>query len=139
MRNALFSALHPVRQFRPEDGTGAAAAVADPLAAPAETTSTAKWYEDQRFNEAHRTALTAKGLTTDDPLEAMTKVLDMQINAERKLGQPADQLLARPKKDQDVAAWMRENAALFGIPEAPDKYEVKPPESWPKEIGRAHV
>jgi hypothetical protein len=91
-----------------------------------------KWWEGERFTDDHRTALTSKGLAVDDPIEAVSKLVDMQVNAERKLSLPADQLLTRPKKDQPVNEWMRENAALFGIPDAPEKYEVKPPESWPK-------
>lgn len=125
------------RLFRPEDGAGVggAADLPDPGAGAGAGAgaAAAKWFDDPRFTDDHRTAFTAKGLAVDDQTEAMLKLADMQVNAERKLGQPADQLLTRPKKDQPLPEWMRENAALFGIPEAPDKYEVKPPESWPKD------
>jgi hypothetical protein len=80
-----------------------------------------------------RSAITARGLAIDDPLEAISRAVEMHANAEKKLGKPADNLIERPKKDQDVAAWMRENAALFGIPEAPEKYDVKRPDGWPKD------
>jgi hypothetical protein len=122
------------RLFRPEDGAGAAQAAGAAEGVDAGGGAPApKWFEDQRFTEAHRTAIAAKGLAEVEPMDALARVIDMQINADRKLGRPADELIPRPKKDQDVAAWMRENAGLFGIPEAPEKYEVKRPEGWPKD------
>ncbi|MFD2854030.1 hypothetical protein [Seohaeicola zhoushanensis] len=69
----------------------------------------------------------------DDPVAAVAKLTDMERAAKQKLGKPADQLMDRPGKDEPVADWMKKNAALFGIPESPDKYEVKPPENWPKD------
>lgn len=110
------------------DAAGAAKAVDASAAAPAP-----KWWEGDTFTADQRTALTAKGLTLDDPLSVIPKLVDMQINAEKRLGAGPDQLLQKPKKGEDVAAWMKANAGIFGIPEAPDKYEVKRPEGWPKD------
>ena len=45
----------------------------------------------------------------------------------------ADQLIPRPDKDQALPDWMRQHRDLFGIPEAPEGYEVKRPEAWPKD------
>ena len=121
-----------LRLFDAADGAGTAGAAAAPNPAGA-AGATAKWFDDARFTDDHRTAFTATGLAIDDQTEAMLKLADMHRNAEHKLGRPADQLLTRPKADQPVNEWMRENAALFGIPEAPDKYDVKQPENWSKE------
>lgn len=98
-----------------------------------ETGAAARWHDDARF-EPFRPMLTAKGLDTlDDPMEALTRALDMQANAEKKLGKSADQLLTRPEEGQTQAEWMAANRAAFGLPEAADGYEIKQPESWPKE------
>lgn len=143
----LLDLLHrlPRPLFAPEEGAGAAA-VADPgtaaAAAPTDadkaaadpgTAPAAKWWESPKLSDAHRTALTAKGLTLNDPMEALHKLIDMQVNAEKRLGAPADRLLTKPKDGESVADWMRQNATLFGIPEAPDKYDIKKPADWPKD------
>ncbi|MGR3456076.1 hypothetical protein [Pseudooceanicola sp.] len=93
----------------------------------------AKWWEDKRFSDEQRTMLAAKGFTVDDPMDAAAKILDAYSHAERRLGRPADQLMVKPKEGQSVPEWMRENSAVFGIPEKPDGYEIKTPESWPKD------
>ena len=93
---------------------------------------TAKWWEDKRFNDDERRNLTALGLTTEDPLEAVQRLNGMEVAAKKRLGVSADQLLQKPKDGQDVSEWMRQNGQVFGIPEAPDGYEVSRPESWPE-------
>lgn len=93
----------------------------------------AHWHEDARF-EPFRPVLTATGLDAlEDPVEALTRVLDMHANAEKKLGKSADQLLTRPEEGQTQAEWMAANRAAFGLPEAPDGYEITRPESWPED------
>lgn len=93
-----------------------------------------KWWEDgKRFDEGTRTMLTAKGLTMEDPADAMAKLAGLYTNAEKRLGKPADQIMDKPGKDQSVTDWMRANGEMFGIPEAAEKYELKRPDSWPKE------
>lgn len=94
----------------------------------------AKWWEDKRFDDPTRTQLKALGLTVDDPLDAVSKLANMEKAAKAKLGRGVDQLMEKPAEGKDVAEWMRENGALFGIPEAPEKYDIKPPESWPKDL-----
>jgi hypothetical protein len=92
----------------------------------------AKWWEGETF-KPYADMLTAKGFTTDDPLEAMPKMLQAYSAAEKRLGKPADQLMDRPGKDQTVPDWMRANGEMFGIPESAEKYEITQPESWPKD------
>lgn len=93
----------------------------------------AKWWEDKRLNDDQRQYLTAKGWTMEDPLEALPKVIDAHRHAEKRLGKPADTLIEKPAEGQDVSEWLRKNGDTFGIPEAPDKYDIKPPENWPKD------
>lgn len=95
--------------------------------------ATPQWHEDARF-EPFRPVLSAKGLDTlDDPMEALTRVLDMHANAEKKLGKGADQLLTRPEEGQTQAEWMAANRAAFGLPDTADSYEITRPESWPED------
>lgn len=118
-----------------DEGAAAAAAeaaAAEAAAAEAAKGGEAKWWENETL-AAHKEMLTAKGLTVDDPMEAMPKILDFYTNAEKKLGKSADLLMDRPTEGQDVGEWLRENGETFGIPEAPDKYDVAKPESWPKD------
>ncbi|PIL20540.1 hypothetical protein P775_08400 [Puniceibacterium antarcticum] len=107
------------------DGSGAAGGGADGGAK--------SWWEGEKFSASQREQLTALGLTVDDPLDAVVRLADMESNAKKKLGKPADQLISKPGKDQDVADWMRENASVFGIPEAADKYTIEKPQDWPKD------
>lgn len=94
-----------------------------------------KWWEDnKRFDEAQRQHLTVKGLTTDDPLEALSKLTTINRHAETRLGRPADQLIDRPGKDQPIAEWKAANRELFGIPENPGDYKIEKPKDWPENL-----
>ncbi|GGH36315.1 hypothetical protein SAMN05444007_108248 [Cribrihabitans marinus] len=93
-----------------------------------------RWWEGKGLTDEQRTSLTRMGLTVEDPVEAVAKLTDMEIAAQRKLSKPADQLMDRPTKDQDVAEWMRANGDMFGIPDDPEKYEIVPPKDWPKDL-----
>ncbi|MBW4972084.1 hypothetical protein KZZ08_00545 [Roseovarius mucosus] len=93
----------------------------------------AKWWEDKRFKPENQRMLTAKGLTVDDPVEALAKLSDIARNAEQRLGKPADQLMDRPTKDQDLAEYLRQNGELFGVPEKAEDYKIARPDSWPKD------
>lgn len=92
----------------------------------------AKWWEGASLKE-HREMLESKGLTVDDPVEAIAKLAKMEKAAQVKLGKPADQLLSKPGKGENLADWMKANAEVFGIPETADKYEIKRPDTWPKD------
>lgn len=100
---------------------------AEPPATPPATPSAGKWWEKDIFTNDDREYLTARGLTVEDPLEVLPKIVQAHRNAEKRLGAPADQLLSKPKEGQDLGEWRRENADLFGVPEAPDKYEIEKP------------
>ena len=93
----------------------------------AEGGAAAKWHEDARF-APYRDWITAKGLTIDDPMEALDRVVRTAHGAEKHLGKPVESLLSRPAKDQPLAEWMRGQKDLFGLPEAADKYEITKPE-----------
>lgn len=117
----------------PAEGATPPAAAA-PATPPGEGGSAAPWWrDDKRFDEKTRGMLEAKGLTVDDPLDAMAKMASLYRNAETRLGKPADSLLDKPKDGESVTDWMKANADMFGIPEAPDKYDLKRPDSWPKD------
>ncbi|WP_422050144.1 hypothetical protein [Shimia sp.] len=93
----------------------------------------AKWWEGNAFSDEHRTNLTALGLTVDDPLQAIPKLLDMEQSAKKRLGASPDQLITKPKDGQSVADWLKEHGDTFGIPKDAESYEVARPESWPKD------
>lgn len=95
--------------------------------------STPWWQDTKRFDDKTQTMLKAKGLTVDDPLEAMQKLAGMYSNAETFRGKPVDQLMEKPKQGQEVSEWMKANGDLFGIPEKPEDYKIEKPESWPKD------
>lgn len=137
--------MRPIEQFirrpawAPNDGAGAggntgagagdaaaAAAAAAATAAGAGGGAVAKWWEtDKSLTAEERDWLTAKGLATDDPNEALAKALKGYRSAEQKLGRPADSVMDRPAKDQKLADWMKANAQLFGIPEKAEAYELE--------------
>ncbi|MEX0306035.1 MAG: hypothetical protein AB3N12_01500 [Ruegeria sp.] len=92
------------------------------------------WWEGDKLNDVQRQSLTALGLTVEDPIDAVVKLTDMEIQAKRKLGKPADQLMDRPGEGQDMAEWMRSNGEMFGIPDDADGYTVEKPKDWPKDM-----
>lgn len=96
---------------------------------PADTPPPAepKWHEDARWGE-HRAWLTTKGALVDDPLEALDKAVRAGTGAEKFLGRGADTLMTKPSQGQSVPEWMRANAAIFGLPDAPEKYDIAKPE-----------
>ena len=110
----------------------AAAAAADANAAAAAAAAGGgaaepKWHEDPRWNE-HRGWLTTKGGLVDDPLEALDKAVRAGAGAEKFLGRGADALMTKPGQGQSLPDWMRANAAIFGLPDAPEKYDIAKPE-----------
>lgn len=86
-----------------------------------------KWHEDARWGE-HRDWLTAKGALVDDPVEALDKAVRAAHGAEKFLGRRPDTLMTKPAEGQALAEWMRQNAGVFGLPEAPDKYAIERPQ-----------
>lgn len=99
----------------------------------ADTKATSKWWEADTFAPT-RDMLTARGLTLDDPVEALSRLATSYQHAESRLGKPADTLIERPKKDQPVAEWMKGQRELFGIPEKPEDYKLDRPKDLPKDV-----
>jgi hypothetical protein len=111
----------------PGQAPAQAGAAAAPPVIPAEAGTPAPWWQGERF-QPFQEFFATKGLAVDDPTEALAKSVKGWQAAEKHLGKPADSLITRPREGQPIAEWMRENAAVFGVPEAPDKYELKKPE-----------
>jgi len=133
MRNFYLSFLRqPVRQV-PDGGSGGGnPPLTDPP--PADDPPSQKWWEQSAFGDPARQYLTAKGLTLDDPLAAMPKLVDIASNAEKRIGKGLDSIIDKPGKDQPFADWARANAAALGLPEKEDGYTVTPPDTWPKDM-----
>lgn len=93
----------------------------------------AKWWEGDRFADPARQYLTAKGLTVDDPLEALPKLVDIASNAEKRIGKGLDSILDRPAKDQPYTDWVAKNREALGLPADEKAYQVAKPETWPKD------
>lgn len=72
--------------------------------------------------------LRARGMLTDDAAELLPKAIRGHMAAEKALGKGADKLMDRPKEGQPVAEWLKEHAKAFGIPEAPDGYQIAKPD-----------
>ncbi|MEO1024030.1 MAG: hypothetical protein AAFX07_00570 [Pseudomonadota bacterium] len=100
---------------------------ADPPATPPTDPPAGNWWEDDKFSPEQRDYLAAQGLTEGEALDVLPKVIEFHRNAEKRLGQPADQLLSRPKEGEDLGEWRRAHAEVFGIPEAADKYTIEQP------------
>lgn len=135
------------RSFAPEgEGAPAAAAAAAPAAADlpaaaapaaaaAAPAAAAKWWEGDKFADPARQYLTAKGLTVDDPMEAMPRLIDIAANAERRIGKGLDSILDKPGKDQTYPDWVAQNRAALGLPADEAAYKIAPPEGWPQDQG----
>lgn len=93
----------------------------------------AKWWEGDRFADPARQYLTAKGLTVDDPLEAMPRLVDIASNAEKRIGKGLDTILDKPAKDQPYTDWVAKNREALGLPADEAAYQVARPENWPKD------
>ncbi len=103
---------------------------AEPPAEPPKPNGAAarKWFEDEAISKDEREWLTAKGLATDDPKDALMRALKGYRMGEQKLGKPPENMMDRPGKDQPLAEWMKANAETFGIPDKAEGYEIERPE-----------
>lgn len=117
----------------PPPADAAAAAAAAAASNPPPAGSAAKWWEGERFADPARNYLTAKGLTVDDPMEAMPKLIDIAANAEKRIGKGLDSIIDKPGKDQAYTDWVAANRAALGLPADEAGYQVAQPEGWPKE------
>lgn len=94
--------------------------------------ASAKWWEG--LSDPHKSYLTPKGLTLDDPVATATKLIDIASNAEKRIGKGLDAIMDRPAKGQDYGEWARANAEVLGLPAETAGYEVKAPQDWPKDL-----
>ncbi len=87
----------------------------------------ANWWDTDRFRPFNDW-INAKGMATTDPLDALDKAIRVGQGAEKHLGKPADRLMARPGEGESLPDWMKSNAGMFGLPEAPEGYEIERPD-----------
>jgi hypothetical protein len=115
------------------EGTTTPAAEATPAAVAALTAPAPKWWEGDAFADPARNYLTAKGLTLDDPMQAMPKLIDIAANAEKRIGKGLDSIIEKPGKDQTYDQWIAANREALNLPAEPSAYQIAPPEGWPKD------
>jgi hypothetical protein len=82
------------------------------------------------FDEETRGWLGGMGVDKLPPDQALAKVIPMYRGAEKKLGVPADRLLALPKDENDADGF-RAAMLKLGLPETPDGYGLKAPDGDP--------
>jgi hypothetical protein len=106
-----------------------------PATPPAgDTPPATPWWKDAAYSAEEQQWLTAKGLTEDDAMKILPKLVKGHRSAEQRIGKGLDNIMDRPGKDQDHAEWARANAASLGLPDQEDGYSVDPPEFWPKDL-----
>ncbi|HMO07036.1 MAG TPA: hypothetical protein PKD10_05230 [Paracoccaceae bacterium] len=94
----------------------------------------ARWWEKSDYTQEERDWLAARGLTEDDPLAVLPKIVKGHRAAEQRIGKGLDSILDRPAKDQPIGDWLRANAEALGLPADAAGYEVRPPADWPKDV-----
>lgn len=116
-----------------QGGDAAAQAAAAAAAGDGGQGGDVKWWDGQKFTAEQRQYLQAKGLTLDDPLDAMQKMVGIGQAADKRFGKPLDSVIDKPKEGQSHAEWLKENAQVFGLPENPDGYKITPSKDFPKD------
>lgn len=104
-----------------------------PPAPPAPPPSTAKWWEGDAYTPEEKQWLAARGLTEDDPLAAIPKMVKGHRAAEQRIGKGLDTILDKPGKDEPFTEWVAKNREALGVPADEKGYDVKRPETWPKD------
>lgn len=94
---------------------------------------TAKWWETDTYTPEEKQWLAARGLTEDDPLAAIPKMVKGHRAAEQRIGKGLDTILDKPGKDQPWTDWVAQNREALGLPADEKGYQVKRPETWPKD------
>lgn len=138
----------PIPFWAAEDGTGTPPAPpagdpppanppggANPPAPPAGNppAPTAKWWDASDYSDEERQWLAARGLTEDDPVKAIPKMVKGHRAAEQRIGKGLDSIIDKPAQGQSYAEWAAANRAALGLPEKEDAYTAAPPEGWPKD------
>lgn len=94
-----------------------------------------KWFEGDRWQGDAKTFIEAKGLSKfEDPNEAISHLIGMGQAADKRFGRPLDSVIDKPGADQPLTEWRRQNASVFGLPEAADGYAVERPGDLPDTI-----
>lgn len=93
-----------------------------------------RWWEGADYSAEDRQWIEARGLAEDDPAKIVPKLVKGHRAAEQKLGKGIDSVIDKPKDGQPLTDWMRENRALFGLPEAEDGYKIERPKDLPEGI-----
>jgi hypothetical protein len=140
----------PGLAFAPADGAGSTPPAGDPPPAtppatppagdpppatpPAGDPPKAAWWKDSAYSAEEQQWLAAKGLTEDDAMKILPKLVKGHRSAEQRIGKGLDSIMDRPAKGQDHAEWARANAASLGLPDQEDGYAAEPPEFWPKDL-----
>lgn len=92
-----------------------------------------KWFDS--FDAEARGYIEAKGLhQVADPQEAISKLIGIGRAADQRFGRPIDSVIDKPKEGQALTEWRRQNAGVFGLPEAADGYAVERPADLPESI-----
>lgn len=117
----------------PAGGDAAAAAAAAAAAQQDPAGGGAKWWEGDSYTPEEKQWLTARGLTDDDPLQAIPKMVKGHRAAELRIGKGLDTIIDRPAKGEAYADWVAKNREALGLPADEKGYEVARPENWPKD------
>ncbi len=64
--------------------------------------------------------------------EALEKALKGEVAAVARLGRNPATLLDAPAEGQVFTDWLKSNGQKFGVPDSPDKYDIKLPDNLPK-------
>lgn len=109
------------------------AAAAAAAAAAAGTGTSEPWWKGADYTAEEQQWLAARGLTEDDPLKILPKVVKGHRAAEQRIGRGLDSILDKPGKDQPLSEWLAANRASLGLPDKEDAYTAQPPADWPKD------
>lgn len=91
------------------------------------------WYETRQWADPSlQQHLVKSGYHKGTSDEALEKALKGEMSAVARLGRNPASLLDAPAEGQEFTAWLKANSQRFGVPESPDKYDVKLPDNLPK-------
>lgn len=93
------------------------------------SSDTRPWYDREgALDGPTRDFMKSKGMLVDDLDRVRDQAVKGWMAAEKFIGKGADTLMEKPAEGQELADWMRGNREMFGLPEAPEGYELKQPE-----------
>lgn len=139
MPRHLMTMMRDRRLFAPADDPPPGGVIVDPAApapslapAPAPAPVAKPWYDDHTWSDPSlKEHLVGSGYHTGNAAEALEKALKGELAATQRLGKKPGELLDAPKADQSALDWLKTNGKAFGVPDAPDGYDVKLPDNLP--------